>query len=95
MVESQAVGAPPAAAPNSKDGAGAPGLGPDGGNSSNKSSSNDQQRAHLAELLLAGGKAADALACADAALLSAPASPELLHLRGRCLLAAGNVPGGR
>jgi hypothetical protein len=52
-----------------------------------------QRQEKLAELLLCSGKTADALACADKALLAAPASAALLHLRGRCLLSAGNIPG--
>jgi len=64
-------------------------------NGSYNTSAVSQQRAALAELLLNGGKPAEALACVDAALTAAPSSTHLLHLRGRCLLAAGNVPGGR
>jgi hypothetical protein len=57
------------------------------------SPSSTASAAALARLLLAGGRAADALACVEAALSAAPRSTELLHLRGGCLLAAGNVPG--
>jgi hypothetical protein len=56
--------------------------------------SEQHQKAKLAELLLAGGKATEALACVEAALAAAAAAPHLLHLRGSCLLASGNIPGG-
>ena len=96
MVDSQAVGATPSAEKAKDDlcaEASASVAGPSSIGGSYIHSSSEHQRAQLAELLLASGKAPDALACADAALLAAPASAELLHLRGRCLLAAGNVPG--
>lgn len=50
--------------------------------------------ARLAEVLLDAGKPKEALACADQALLQAPSSPHILTLRGRCLEAQGDVPGG-
>lgn len=54
---------------------------------------NEEQYVKLAELLLSSGKAMEALPWVDKALAAAPASTALLHLRGSCLLAAGNVPG--
>lgn len=75
-----ALSPPPVAAPPPDGPAGARALSPD-------------QRAALARLLLAGGKPGDALAAVDAALLAAPGSLPLLHLRGSCLAALGNVPG--
>jgi hypothetical protein len=52
-----------------------------------------QRCRRLAEVLLCCGKASEAAHWADQALSSNPWDVELLLLRGRCLEAAGNVPG--
>lgn len=47
----------------------------------------------FAEMLLSRGKPQDALTNLDKALVKDPNNTDLLHLRGRCLQALGNMPG--
>ena len=50
------------------------------------------EEVRLAQLLLQRAKAADALGLLDRVLTRAPTDSQVLHLRGRCLAALGNIP---